>query len=307
MKKTLFVLAIVCILFLFATVTADRTQASSPQALDRTGIPDKLTGLKPQANMDPAGLHVDFGSIPLYFTANRGQVDDRAFFYAKASRYTLWLTEAGLVFDSFKSQNPKVDANKEPFLRPEIRENLKTKRDVSRLVFLNAAKHPQIVAVDRDSPQGQLFHRQRPEEMAHGRAHIDGGPLQNIYENIDLKVYGVESRIEYDWIVRPGGDPRNIRFKYENVKGTRLDQEGNLLIESGFGELMHRKPAAYQEDGGSGNGSRTTVESAFKKIGANAYGFEVGAYEAGLELVIDPVVLAYSTIWAGVAMIMAME
>jgi len=69
---------------------------------------------------------------------------------------------------------------------------------------------------------------------------------------------------------------------------------------------MHKKPAAYQEmasklqaEGRSTNGTRAAVESAFKKIGENAYGFKVGAYDTGQELVIDPVVLAYSTYLGG--------
>ena len=53
---------------------------------------------------------IDFGKIPLYFIANHGQVKGKAKFYAKASRYTLWLTKQGLVFDSFK----KVEDNNTP-------------------------------------------------------------------------------------------------------------------------------------------------------------------------------------------------
>jgi uncharacterized repeat protein (TIGR01451 family) len=289
MRKAFFILAVVCILFLFATATADRA-----------GVPDKLINLKPLPSGNPSGLHIDFGSIPLYFTANRGQVDGKALFYAKASRYTLWLTEAGLVFDSFKSESPEVPAiGKEPSLRPEKGESRAYKRDVSRLIFLNAAKHPQIVAVDETPLKVNYFIGNDPKKW-HTAVPTSGAVLyKNIYKNIDLKVYGNESRIEYDWIVKPGGDPRNIRFKYEKVKGTRVDKEGNLLVETGFGELMHKKPVAYQLTGGAVNGSRATVESTFKKIGENAYGFEVGAYEAGLELVIDPVVLAYSTYLGG--------
>jgi hypothetical protein len=37
-------------------------------------------------------------------------VNKKAWFYAKASRYTLWLTKEGLVFDSFKKvKNKKKD------------------------------------------------------------------------------------------------------------------------------------------------------------------------------------------------------
>ncbi len=289
MKKTLFVLAILCILFLFAGATADRG-----------GVPSKLIGLKSQANVNPPGLHVDFGSLPLYFTTNRGQVDGRARFYAKANSYTLWLTEAGLVFDSFKSESPEPPvAGKEPSLKPGKGEHRAYKRDVSRLVFLNAAKHPQIVPVDETPLKVNYFIGNDPKKWHTSVPTSKAVLYKNIYKNIDLKVYGIESRIEYDWIVRPGGDPRDIRFQYENVKKTRLDREGNLLVETRFGELMHKKPVAYQQGGGSGNGSRATVESTFKKIGKNAYGFAVGAYDADRELVIDPVVLAYSTYLGG--------
>jgi hypothetical protein len=42
----------------------------------------------------------DYGKIPLYFIPNQGQVNEKAKFYAKTSRYTLWMTAEGLVFDS---------------------------------------------------------------------------------------------------------------------------------------------------------------------------------------------------------------
>jgi uncharacterized repeat protein (TIGR01451 family) len=267
----------------------------------------QVQNAKPQPNLNPSGLKVDFGSIPLYFTANRGQVDGRALFYAKASRYTLWLTEEGLVFDSFKSESAEAPAaSKAPFPLPGKRESQAFKRDVSRLIFLNAAKHPEIVPVDETALKVNYFIGNDPAKW-HTAVPTSGAVLyKNIYDHIDLKVYGIESRIEYDWLVRPGGDPRDIRFKYEDVKGTRVDAEGNLLIETGFGELVHKKPAAYQETGPKGpsegqseKGLRATVESTFKKLGKNTYGFEVGKHDARNELVIDPVVLAYSTFLGG--------
>jgi hypothetical protein len=59
---------------------------------------------------------INFGKIPLYFAANQGQVNEKAFFYAKASRYTLWLTKEGLGFDS---THPALRA---PLSRGELRE-----------------------------------------------------------------------------------------------------------------------------------------------------------------------------------------
>jgi hypothetical protein len=118
---------------------------------------------------------------------------------------------------------------------------------------------------------------------------------KNLYKNVDLKVYGIEKQIEYDWIVKPGGNPGDIRFEYQNVKGTRLDEKGNLLIETEFGELMHKRPVGCQEI----NMERKKVNVQFKKIAKNIYGFEVSKYHKNVELIIDPVVLAYSTYLGG--------
>ncbi|MCK5058837.1 MAG: hypothetical protein KAT34_19475, partial [Candidatus Aminicenantes bacterium] len=41
-----------------------------------------------------------YGNTPLYFIPNKGQVAEKALFYAKTPGYTLWLKKKGLVFDS---------------------------------------------------------------------------------------------------------------------------------------------------------------------------------------------------------------
>jgi len=126
---------------------------------------------------------------------------------------------------------------------------------------------------------------------------------KELYKNIDLKVYGIEKQIEYDWIVKPGANPGDISFEYKNVKNTRLDKQGNLLIETDFGELMHKRPVSYQVEKAlrqeGAEAKREMVDVTFKKIAENTYGFEVGKYDKRFELIIDPVVLAYSTYIGG--------
>lgn len=269
----------------------------------------KYPARSPDAVLNPAknaaGLKVDFGGLPLYFTANEGQVDAKALFYAKASRYTLWLTREGLVFDSFKTEEKAApDRIHGPALRPERPERQAVKRDVSRLVFLGANKDPQVVPVDETALKVNYFIGNDPAKWHTDILTSAAVLYKDVYDKIDLKVYGVESRIEYDWIVRPGGNPADIRFKYDHVKGTRIDKDGNLLVETSFGELMHKKPEAYQRAGhidrkDVGDGQRSPILSAFTTIGRNAFGFEVGAYDLGRELVVDPVILAYSTYLGG--------
>jgi hypothetical protein len=134
---------------------------------------------------------------------------------------------------------------------------------------------------------------------------------KNLYNHIDLKVYGIEKQIEYDWMVKPGGNPGDIRFKYKDVKGTRLDEEGNLLIETEYGEWIHKRPVGYQRIGHQNNipdnKRRRAVNVTFKKVAKDTYGFEVGDYDKRLELIIDPVVLTYSTYLGGEDMDMGLS
>lgn len=256
--------------------------ALNVQAKDVTS----LSAVKPDLN---------FGKFPLYFITNKGQVNQTAAFYAKASRYTLWLTKEGLVFDSIKRGKESGVRGKVKEHTPSPGQSLPLTRDVSRLFFLNAHKNPEMVSMDESKLRVNYF-KGKDKSKWHGDVPTSMAVLyKNLYKGIDLKVYGIEKQIEYDWVVKAGGNPEDIRFQYKDVKGTRLDQNGNLLVETGCGELMHKKPVSYQET----DTGRTVVDVQFKKIGKNTYGFNVGAYDRQYELVIDPVVLPYSTYLGG--------
>jgi hypothetical protein len=264
--------------------------------------------------------NLNFGKFPLYFIANKGQVNKKAKFYAKASRYTLWLTGEGLVFDSTR-QVEEGDTPR-PFGPPLSRGEThhapsghpsqegsnrlphspyppKLERDVSRLMFLNTNKNPGIVPLKESRFKVNYFIGSDPSKWRCDIPTSQAVLYKELYKNIDLKVYGIEKQIEYDWMVKPGGNPGDISFEYKNVKNTRLDEEGNLLIETEFGELIHKKPVSYQVAKSRSQevkkAIKETVDVTFKKIGENTFGFEVGEYDKNCELVIDPVVLVAST------------
>jgi hypothetical protein len=254
---------------------------------------------------------LDFGKIPLYFITNKGQVKEKAKFYAKASRYTLWLTKEGLIFDRSRQveEGKKRTDDRRRMTEDRIHREGKVARDVSRLIFLNANKGPEIVPVEEAKLRVNYFKGNDKSKWHCDIPTTKAVLYKNLYKNIDLKVYGLEKQIEYDWIVKTGADPGDISFQYKNVKGTRIDEEGNLLIETDFGELMHKKPVSYQErkahstNVGAGlcacPEERKDIDVTFKKIAANTYGFAVGEYDKSCELIIDPVVLAYSTYLGG--------
>jgi hypothetical protein len=233
---------------------------------------------------DRLRLSKGYGQIPLYFVPNQGQVNQRALFYARTTGYTLWITAEGLVFDRIGDRDPAA--------------GIKTsagKRDVSRLVFPGADKEAVIVPLDQSKNKVNYLMGSDPSAWRTNIPTSREVCYRDLYPHIDLKIYGVERQIEYDWVVKPGGDPGEIRFQYKNVKGSRLDQQGNLLIETRFGQLMHRKPVSYQNIAGQ----TVPVEAVFQKVSKNTYGFRLKQYDPHHTLIIDPLVLIYSTYLGG--------
>ncbi len=257
---------------------------------------ESVQGKNPNLEMNP-----EFGSIPLYFIPNEGQVNEKALFYAKTSRYTLWMTREGLVFDSsrklesnFKGNKGKEELDSSKMSRKDVQPEA-FERDVSRLIFQNANKNPEIVPLELTEYRVNYFIGKNKSKWKTDISTSKRVLYKDLYKNIDLKVYGVEEQIEYDWIVKPEGNPEEIIFTYKDTDGTEINNEGDLLVLTEFGELVHKKPISYQVVGGA----RVDVESSFKCIEKDTYGFKLGVYDKNYELIIDPVVLVYSTYLGG--------
>ncbi|HLP46170.1 MAG TPA: SBBP repeat-containing protein, partial [Candidatus Kapabacteria bacterium] len=226
----------------------------------------------------------NFGKTGLYFITNKGQVNKEALFYARTTDYTLWVTKQGLVFDSFKN------------LKDDVR---KSERDVSRLTFLNSRRNPEIVPENPTDYRVNYLKGNNPSGWYTQIPSSERVCYRNLYNHIDLKIYGVEKEIEYDWIIKPGGNPSDILFDYQQIKKSSIDQTGNLVIQTAFGEWLHKKPVGYQVI----NGKRVPVEIGFTKVkkekAAHVYGFKVSPYDKSHELIIDPMVIAFSTYLGG--------
>jgi hypothetical protein len=318
MKKKAFPITGIMVMFVaLVLVWAEHSQETRPRKL---GSESDLS--KGSIMMNP-----EFGKIPLYFIPNQGQVHEQAKFYAKTSRYTLWLTKEGLVFDTTKKTEVRgqksvdkghrlgaIDDRQKKLKLNTQNSKLKTKvkRDVSKLIFMGANKNPEISAVEATQHRINYF---LGNDESRWQADIPTAKAvlyKDLYKNIDLRVYGIEKQIEYDWIIHRGGNPEDIRFQYKNVKKTRIDKIGNLVITTKFGKLKHKKPVSYQRENvgvdlrvcpaDNTKGKRIPVNSVFKNIGKNTYGFKVEEYDKTKTLVIDPVVtLEYSTYLGGSA------
>jgi hypothetical protein len=119
---------------------------------------------------------------------------------------------------------------------------------------------------------------------------------ENVYPGIDLVFHGEQRALEYDWVVRPGSDPRAIDLTFDGAERLHLDVNGDLIVQAkGGGDVVRQhKPVIYQEI----NGRQQRIDGGYVVEDDRHVKLWTADYDAQLSLVIDPV-LDYSTYLGG--------
>jgi hypothetical protein len=102
---------------------------------------------------------------------------------------------------------------------------------------------------------------------------------------VEVKLKASQKTVEKLFYVRPGADLGKVRVELRGANRLRLSQEGELVIETGLGELVLSKPVAWQEK----EGQKLPVQASYRLFGKNRYGFAVQGADPSLPLVIDPI------------------
>ncbi len=111
----------------------------------------------------------------------------------------------------------------------------------------------------------------------------------DIYPGIDLVWAQEEGNLKFDFVVKAGADPKQIRVRYSGAQKMTL-KNGRLHMATSLGELIELAPVAYTD----GLAGRTPVNCRFALVN-NVLRFEFpDGYDDSQLLVIDPV-LVFST------------
>ncbi len=111
---------------------------------------------------------------------------------------------------------------------------------------------------------------------------------------VDLVYHGRQGRLEYDFVLSPGADPKSILLHFVGADDLGFESDGSLLLHAAGTSVRQKKPFLYQ----SRDGERFEVAGSFVRRGENRIGFEVGPYDRERELIIDPEIV-YSTYLGG--------
>lgn len=213
----------------------------------------------------------EFGRLPLRFEANRGQTDREVRFLSRGRRHTLFLAGDELVLA--------------PAGRPEA---------AVRMRLLGASQARAVTGLDRLPGESHYLIGNDPRTWT---THVPGyGRVRyrEVYPGVDLVFHGERDELEFDFEIAPGTDPGAIRMAFKGMDRLHLDQTGSLVLATAAGEVVLRAPVLYQD----ADGGRRTVAGRYVLGRRGRVGFEVGEYDRGRPLVIDPAMI-YSTYLGG--------
>ena len=238
-----------------------------------------------------------YGRLPLSFEENVGQATREVRFISHGTGYGLFLTPQEAVI----SLQPSMAMNLSPLHRMAYFRALRKAHQAGRMTVLRmglegANPAAQIVGVDRLPGKVNYFIGNNPKEWrtdvpAYARVKYAG-----IYPGVDLMFYGNQRRLEYDFVVAPGADPKVIELSLKGAAKLRINSRGDLIMSVSRGQVALQKPVLYQIV----RGDRHEIQGRYVLARGHRVTLAVAKYDRSEPLIIDPV-LNYSTYLGGSA------
>lgn len=251
---------------------------------------------------------------PVALIENRGRMASRVSYDVQGRETILSFTPQGLTLTlTGSSFSPgiaqKITWNRWPIAREQA---TVPSRWVGALNFVgsNSAAIPQwqesTPATIRPSTDSQPAEKTR--RPASATLHY-----RDVWPGIDLLYTITGDRLRSTFVVKPGADPNQIQFAYQNVTTIRRTEAGQLEVSTPVGSFAEEMPVAYQEshylarlarlrDNVYGempgvyqerDGQRVPVAVAYTlqpSGNSSVWGIHVEAYDPHIPLIIDRVI-----------------
>ena len=229
-----------------------------------------------------------FAQTPVAFEPNVGQTDSQVRFLARTPGAIVFFTDSEAVMVLDRSGNDRSG----PLRRRKAPVNWR--REVVRMKLVGS-ETPQATGLEKLPGVSNYFMGQDPKKWRTDVPHYGRIEYRGVYPGIDMICYGKGRQLEYDLVVAPGADPRQIELAWEGVERLDVNADGDLVLATRLGEIVEKRPRVYQEIAGR----RVEVAASYLLRPHNRVAFELARYDHGSPLVIDPVMLVYSSYLGG--------
>jgi hypothetical protein len=207
------------------------------------------------------------------YIKNLGQWNEQIQYLARTPNMDVWVTTKGIVFDaySYNKQNKNI-VRKGTVLTMDFHSTqpiVSSSEDISTSVF--------------------NFYYGKEKNWKENVPSYNQVLLKEVYKGIDAVLLFDETKPRYDFIVKPGANPKDIKFTFSGEVLATYDKDHEVQINTILGSLVNSKLFAYQMI----DGKKVTIPCFFDATLTSdgvEMSFDVGQYDNTKSLVIDPVV-----------------
>ena len=210
-----------------------------------------------------------------FFTKNEGQLDNDEIYFTYSSQDKIFgFCESSVLIKLSKTL-----------------EDNKTKSSIIKITFENSNK---VIPVGKEvlNHKTNYFIGNDSSKWKSNVPNYEKIIYKNLYDGIDLVYYFNEKGLKYDWIVKSFTNPNQIIERFEGIVSTKIDSNGELIIETNTGEFREQTPIGYQII----DGVHYEVNIAYV-VNDVLVTYDVSSYDTSIDLIIDP--LIYSTYIGG--------
>lgn len=228
-----------------------------------------------------------------FFIENKGQWPSDVLYLAQLGGLNTWITKNGMLFEFYKTEeinHSEKDENTTHLVNKYEQKDYK--RWGQRVAFSLIGNNTEVQTQGKQKQSGYYNYLigNDPSKHASFVGLYKEAVIQQIYEGIDMRYYFDKGSLRYDYIVHPGADPSQIKFNLEGSEKNYLNEKGELVFTTCFGEVKNVELYCYQQQ------DKKTVQSKFIES-ENSFSFAIGSYNKNETLIIDP--LIYSTYIGG--------
>lgn len=219
-----------------------------------------------------------FQRIPVSFEENRGQ-------FAEDSRFLIHATNARI-----NMKATQLEIYRTPKLPDTKAKQLNNEPHVAAppvvMSFVNANSKA-VAAPSEESSRKSYYIFNDGGEMPKviTARHFRSVRVANLYPGIDAVYYDKAGEVEYDLIVQPNADPKQVRLHFGGA-ATAIDANGNINIGAEGEAVIHRSPVVFQGEAKS----KSNVASRYVRNGDGTFGIQLGKHDVSKVLTIDPVI-----------------
>ena len=285
--------ALVAVVMLAVAACAVTFFASHPITAHATR-PASNGSQTPTLNAEQRGrVRASLDALPLGFEANQGQTDPQVKYTARGNGYSVFLTANDTVF-AISSAKRGTQSSRATSAHGARHTSGKVETASIDMRLVGGNTNPAITAGDALPGVVNYYVGSDSKNWHTGVKQYSAVSYRDVYPGVNMVFHGAQRQLEFDFVVSPGADPKAIALGFKGARKLETDATGNLVLNSSAGDVVLHKPVAYQEK----DGKREIVEAAFAVKNRNEVALNLGAYDRGRQLVIDPT-LTYATYLGG--------